>query len=72
MKINMAPTLIALALAAAATTAQAADDWYGGMGAGWAYAHNLDDFGKDADKDATALNLFGGYNFNQNFAAELG
>ncbi|MGU5767694.1 hypothetical protein [Aeromonas allosaccharophila] len=47
MKLKMAPTLIALALAAAGTTAQAADDWYTGIGAGWAYAHNLDDFGKD-------------------------
>ena len=73
MKLKMAPTLIALALAAAGTTAQAAvDDWYGGIGAGWAYAHNLDDFGKDTDKDATALSLFGGYNFNDYYAAELG
>ena len=36
MKLKMAPTLIALALAAAGTTAQAADDWYTGIGAGWA------------------------------------
>lgn len=73
MKINMAPTLIALALAAAGTTAHAADDWYTGIGAGWAYAHQLDDVGgKETDKDATALNLFGGYNFNDYYAAELG
>ncbi|WP_323117072.1 outer membrane beta-barrel protein, partial [Klebsiella quasivariicola] len=72
MKLKMAPTLIALALAAAGTTAQAADDWYTGVGAGWAYAHGLDDFGKDTDKDATALSLFGGYNFNDYYAAELG
>ncbi|MGL4931966.1 MAG: OmpA family protein [Aeromonas sp.] len=73
MKINMAPTLIALALAAAGTTAHAADDWYTGIGAGWAYAHHLDDVGgKETDKDATALNLFGGYNFNDYYAAELG
>lgn len=72
MKLKMAPTLIALALAAAGTTAHAADDWYTGIGAGWAYAHNLDDFGKDTDKDATALSLFGGYNFNDYYSAELG
>jgi len=28
--------------------------------------------GLDADKDATAISLFGGYNFTENFAAELG
>ncbi|MGH1408640.1 MAG: porin OmpA [Aeromonas sp.] len=73
MKLKMAPTLIALALAAAGTTAQAADDWYTGIGTGWAYAHNLDDVkGLDTDKDATALSLFGGYNFNDYYAAELG
>lgn len=73
MKMKMAPTLIALAIAAMGTsTAQAADDWYTGMGAGWAYGHDLDSFGLDADKDATAISLFGGYNFTKNFAAELG
>lgn len=73
MKMKMAPTLIALAIAAmGTTTAQAADDWYTGMGAGWAYGHDLDSFGLDADKDATAISLFGGYNFTENFAAELG
>ena len=73
MKMKMAPTLIALAIAAMGTsTAQAADDWYTGMGAGWAYGHDLDSFGLDADKDATAISLFGGYNFTENFAAELG
>ena len=73
MKMKMAPALIALAIAAMGTsTAQAANDWYTGIGAGWAYGHDLNDFGKDADKDATALSLFGGYNFNDNFGAELG
>ncbi|MGN5129065.1 porin OmpA [Aeromonas hydrophila] len=73
MKMKMAPALIALAIAAMGTsTAQAANDWYTGIGAGWAYGHGLNDFGKDADKDATALSLFGGYNFNDNFGAELG
>ena len=73
MKMKMAPTLIALAIAAMGTsTAQAADDWYTGMGAGWAYGHDLDSFGLDADKDATAISLFGGYNFNDYYAAELG
>ncbi|WP_421187904.1 porin OmpA [Aeromonas enteropelogenes] len=74
MKIKMAPTLIALAIAATGTTAQAAGDWYTGIGAGWAYAHDLDNNvqGLDVDKDATALSLFGGYNFTENFGAELG
>ncbi|MFM4804900.1 porin OmpA [Aeromonas bivalvium] len=76
MKMKVAPTLIALALAAAGSTAaQAADnDWYTGIAAGWAYTHDLEDFGKnaDVDKDATALSLFGGYNFTENFGAELG
>ncbi|KTA94243.1 membrane protein [Aeromonas salmonicida subsp. smithia] len=73
MKMKMAPALIALAIAAMGTsTAQAADDWYTGIGAGWAYGHDLNDFGKDADKDATALTLFGGYNFTENLGAELG
>ncbi|ATU97128.1 porin OmpAII [Aeromonas salmonicida] len=73
MKMKMTPALIALAIAAMGTsTTQAADDWYTGIGAGWAYGHDLNDFGKDADKDASALSLFGGYNFNDYYAAELG
>ena len=73
MKMKLAPARIALAIAAMGTsTAQAADDWYTGIGAGWAYGHDLNDFGKDADKDASALSLFGGYNFNDYYAAELG
>ncbi|HDX8378971.1 TPA: porin OmpAII [Aeromonas salmonicida] len=73
MRMKMTPALIALAIAAMGTsTAQAADDWYTGIGAGWAYGHDLNDFGKDADKDASALSLFGGYNFNDYYAAELG
>ncbi|MEN9533532.1 MAG: hypothetical protein RIQ83_2756 [Pseudomonadota bacterium] len=73
MKMKMAPALIALAITAMGTsTAQAANDWYTGIGAGWAYGHDLNDFDKDADQDATALSLFGGYNFNDNYAAELG
>ncbi|MFS1163551.1 OmpA family protein [Aeromonas salmonicida] len=72
MRMKMTPALIALAIAAMGTsTAQAADDWYTGIGAGWAYGHDLNDFGKDADKDASALSLFGGYNFNDYYAAEL-
>ncbi|MGL4251368.1 MAG: porin OmpA [Aeromonas sp.] len=73
MTIKMAPTLVALALATVVGNVQAADDWYTGIGAGRAYAHNLDDArGVDTDKGATALNLFGGYNFNDYYAAEFG
>lgn len=73
MKIKLAPTIIALCIACAATSTQAAaNDWYLGMGAGGAYAHDLDNFGFDADKKAKALSAFGGYNYNDSFAAELG
>ncbi|WP_421246927.1 OmpA family protein [Aeromonas sanarellii] len=72
MKMKFACTLIALAIAPLATTAQAADDWYTGIGAGWGYAHDLEAAGLDVDNNTTALSLFGGYNFTEHFGAELG
>jgi len=73
MKITSLSTLIALALSAVGTSAHATTDWYGGIGAGGAYAHGLEDIGgSNADKDAAALSLFGGYNFNDYYGAELG
>ncbi|ENY71069.1 OmpA family protein [Aeromonas diversa] len=72
MKMKVAPSLIAIALAAMGTTAAQANDWYTGVGTGWADMRDLGKFGWDADEDATAINLFGGYNFNDNFGAELG
>lgn len=72
MKMKVAPSLIAIALAAIGATSAQANDWYTGVGAGWADFRDLSDFGQDADEDATAISLFGGYNFNENFGAELG
>ena len=39
---------------------------------GWAFAHDIDDFSQDVGKDATAINAFVGYNYNENLGAELG
>ncbi|WP_170921845.1 outer membrane beta-barrel protein, partial [Aeromonas salmonicida] len=72
MNIKLKPVWIALALASAGALAAPVNDWYVGAGGGWAIAHDLGDFGKDASKDATALTLFGGYNFTENLGAELG
>lgn len=72
MKMKVAPSLIAIALATIGATSAQANDWYTGVGAGWADMRDLGKFGWDADEDATAINLFGGYNFNDNFGAELG
>lgn len=66
MNIRVKPVWIALALAATGAQAAPDNDWYAGVGGGWAIAHDLGDFGKDASKDATALSLFGGYNFTEN------
>ncbi|WP_447825141.1 OmpA family protein [Aeromonas salmonicida] len=72
MNIKLKPVWIALALASTGALAAPVNDWYVGAGGGWAIAHDLGDFGKDASKDATALTLFGGYNFTENLGAELG
>ncbi|MFQ2382510.1 OmpA family protein [Aeromonas dhakensis] len=72
MNIKVKPVWIALALAATGAQAAPDNDWYAGVGGGWAIAHDLGDFGKDASKDATALSLFGGYNFTENLGGELG
>lgn len=72
MKNPIKPVWLAVALAVTATPAAQANDWYAGIGGGTAIAHGLDDFSQNADKNATALSLFGGYNVNQNLGAELG
>ena len=72
MNIKLKPVWIALALASTGALAAPVNDWYVGAGGGWAIAHDLGDFGKDASKDATALTLFGGYNFTENLGGELG
>ncbi|MCH7371631.1 OmpA family protein [Aeromonas sp. MR16] len=72
MNIRLKPVWIALALATTAAQAAPVHDWYVGAGAGWAWAHDLDDFSKDASNDDTAYNAFAGYNFTENLGAELG
>ncbi|MGL4506296.1 MAG: OmpA family protein [Aeromonas sobria] len=72
MNIRVKPVWIALALASTGVQAEPVHDWYAGVGGGWAIAHNLNDFSQDVGKDATALSLFGGYNFTENLGAEIG
>lgn len=70
MRLSLVTSLVISIMGTSAV--QAADDWYMGIGSGWAYNQDLDSFGLDADKKATTLSLFGGYNFNENFSAEFG
>ncbi|MGL5775479.1 MAG: outer membrane beta-barrel protein, partial [Aeromonas veronii] len=72
MNIRLKPVWIALALASTGAHAVPVHDWYAGIGGGWAIAHDLNDFSQDVSKDATALSLFGGYNFTENLGAEIG
>lgn len=73
MKKTVAPTLIAMALAAAGiSTSVQANDWYLGAGAGYAQYEDIDENNSNLDEDGQALSLFTGYNFNQYFGAELG
>ncbi|MGU5655107.1 OmpA family protein [Aeromonas allosaccharophila] len=72
MNIRVKPVWIALALASTGAQAVPVHDWYAGVGGGWAIAHDLNDFSQDVSKDATALSLFGGYNFTENLGAEIG
>ena len=72
--MKMAPSLIAIAMAALGTTAaQATDDIYFGAGVGAAHFNGLNNAAvEEGTEDATATNFFAGYNFNENFGAELG
>ncbi|WP_042011627.1 OmpA family protein [Aeromonas fluvialis] len=72
MNIRLKPVWIALALASTGAHAVPVHDWYAGIGGGWAIAHDLNDFSQDVSKDATALSLFGGYNFTENLGVEMG
>lgn len=72
MNIRLKPVWIALVLASTGAHAVPVHDWYAGIGGGWAIAHDLNDFSQDVSKDATALSLFGGYNFTENLGAEIG
>ena len=72
--MKMAPSLIAIAMAALGTTAaQATDDIYFGAGIGATHFNGLNNAAvEDGTEDATATNVFAGYNFNETFGAELG
>ena len=73
--MKMAPSLIAIAMAAlGTTTAHAADDIYFGAGVGAAHFNGLNNVEgvEHGTEDAFAGNAFAGYNFNENFGAELG
>ncbi|NHI01482.1 OmpA family protein [Oceanimonas sp. MB9] len=73
MKKTVAPSLIAIALAAAGVSVGAqANDWYLGAGAGYADYEDIDRNNSGLDNDSEAVSLFGGYNFNQYFGTELG
>ena len=43
-----------------------------GAGGGWAFAHDIDDFSRDVGRDATAINAFVGYNYNENLGQSSG
>ena len=73
--MKMAPSLIAIAMAAmGATAAHAADDIYFGAGVGATHFNGLNKIeGVNAgEEDAAAANAFVGYNFNEYFGSELG
>jgi OOP family OmpA-OmpF porin len=73
--MKMAPSMIAIAMAAlGATAAHAADDIYFGAGAGAAHFNGLNKIESTnvGQEDAAAANAFVGYNFTENFGTELG
>ncbi|MGL6620535.1 OmpA family protein [Aeromonas veronii] len=74
--MKMAPSMIAIAMAAlGATAAHAADDIYFGAGVGAAHFNGLnkiDGGGYEGTEDAAAANAFVGYNFTENFGTEFG
>ncbi|MFB2829642.1 OmpA family protein [Aeromonas jandaei] len=73
--MKMAPSLIAITMAAlGATAAHAADDIYFGAGVGAAHFNGLNKIESTnvGEEDAAAANAFVGYNFNENFGTEFG
>ncbi|MDL5385766.1 OmpA family protein [Aeromonas hydrophila] len=73
--MKMAPSLIAIAMAAmGATAAHAADDIYFGAGVGAAHFNGLNKIESTnvGEEDAAAANAFVGYNFTENFGTEFG
>ena len=72
MKKTVAPTLIALAIAAAGMSATVQADWYLGAGAGYADSSDIERNDTGLDGDGEAISLFTGYNFNDVFGLEMG
>ena len=72
MKKTVAPTLIALAIAAAGMSATVQADWYLGAGAGYADSSDIERNNTGLSGDGEAISVFTGYNFNEYFGAELG
>ncbi|MBU3823399.1 MAG: OmpA family protein [Candidatus Oceanisphaera merdipullorum] len=72
MKKTVAPTLIALAIAAAGMSATAQADWYLGAGAGYADSSDIERNNTGLQGDGYAISAFTGYNFSDYFGAELG
>ncbi|MGO1247486.1 MAG: OmpA family protein [Oceanisphaera sp.] len=73
MKKTVAPSLIAMALAAAGVSANVqALDWYVGAGAGYAEYSDIERYDSGLDGDGEALSLFTGYNANEHLGVELG
>ena len=73
--MKMAPSMIAIAMAAmGATAAHAADDIYFGAGVGATHFNGLNKIEgvNVGEEDAAAANAFVGYNFNEYFGSELG
>ena len=70
--MKMAPSMIAIAMAAlGATAAHAADDIYFGAGVGATHFNGLNKLENTnvGQEDAAAANAFMGYNFTENFNA---
>jgi OOP family OmpA-OmpF porin len=70
MNIRLKPVWIALALATSAAQAAPDNDWY--VGVGVAGPLPMTSMTSGRGKDATAINAFVGYNYNENLGAELG
>ncbi|EKP0307320.1 porin OmpA [Aeromonas veronii] len=72
--MKMAPSMIAIAMAAlGATAAHAADDIYFGAGVGAAHFNGLSKVSNSAgEENAAAANAFVGYNYTENFGTEFG
>ncbi|MBO1520663.1 OmpA family protein [Oceanisphaera pacifica] len=73
MKKTVAPSLIAITLAAAGVSANVqALDWYVGAGAGYAEFSDIERNASGLDGNGEALSLFTGYNANEHLGVELG